>query len=395
MGARPVQLDVYRTAIPMRSFEHAAAARDVAEAIVVRMECSDGTVGWGETLPRRYVTGETLETVPRDIEQFLWGPLQHVEAKQSSWEALDPPGESEASALPETDPECRPITAARCAASLAWHDAYHRRRRERESADERFSGGRIERSVRVSGVLGSADPDRTARRLWLMRLYGLRDFKLKLGFGDEIDAENLRVVEKRIGKAVKKGKCTLRVDANAAWQREETPARVAALKACGVCVVEQPVLVPAQELIGLAQRCELPLMADESVVTLADADLFLRAAGRKVWLNVRISKNGGPGAACRIAKAAAGARVPFVIGCMVGESSILSAAQRRVLQSCPAPRFVEGNYGRFLLGDDLTKGSIRFGYAGKLRRLNGPGMGVEVDPRKIARYGRLIKTLRA
>lgn len=220
---------------------------------------------------------------------------------------MDPPGESEASALPETDPECRPITSARCAASLAWHDAYHRQRRERESADERFSGGRIERSVRVSGVLGSADPDRTARRLWLMRLYGLRDFKLKLGFGDEIDAENLRVVEKRIGKAVKKGKCTLRVDANAAWQREETPARVAALKACGVCVVEQPVLVPAQELIGLAQRCELPLMADESVVTLADADLFLRAAGRKVWLNVRISKNGGPGAACRIAKAAAGA----------------------------------------------------------------------------------------
>ena len=63
MALQPIQLDIYRTAIPMRSFEHAAASRSLAEAIVVRVSFSDGRCGWGETLPRPYVTGETLETV--------------------------------------------------------------------------------------------------------------------------------------------------------------------------------------------------------------------------------------------------------------------------------------------------------------------------------------------
>ena len=72
MAGSPVQLDIYRTALGMRRFEHAAAGRQVAEAIVVRLELADGAVGWGETLPREYVTGETLESVPRDIEEFLW-----------------------------------------------------------------------------------------------------------------------------------------------------------------------------------------------------------------------------------------------------------------------------------------------------------------------------------
>ena len=38
MDSKPVRLDVYRTAIAMRRFEHAAATRDLAQAVVVRLE---------------------------------------------------------------------------------------------------------------------------------------------------------------------------------------------------------------------------------------------------------------------------------------------------------------------------------------------------------------------
>ena len=51
--ANPIRLDIHRTAIPMRSFEHAAASRELAEAIVTRVTFDDGAVGWGETLPPR------------------------------------------------------------------------------------------------------------------------------------------------------------------------------------------------------------------------------------------------------------------------------------------------------------------------------------------------------
>jgi len=73
----------------------------------------------------------------------------------------------------------------------------------------------------------------------------------------------------------------------------------------------------------------------------------------------------------------------------------LSAAQRRFLEWGPSPRFVEGNYGRFLLTDDLTTQSLRFGYGGRLKPIRTPGLGVSVDPEKLARYGKLLKRLTA
>ena len=55
---------LYRLAIPMRRrVEHGAAARDVADPLVVRVDLADGHVGYGETLARPYVTGETIDSV--------------------------------------------------------------------------------------------------------------------------------------------------------------------------------------------------------------------------------------------------------------------------------------------------------------------------------------------
>jgi len=183
----------------------------------------------------------------------------------------------------------------------------------------------------------------------------------------------------------------LRVDVNGAWSAEEVPRRVAELKRWGVCVVEQPTYGTAAELVDLAGRCELPLMADESLLTAADADV-LAAEPQRVWWNIRISKNGGPGPAAALARKAAAAGIPFTIGCMVGESSILSAAQRRLLGEVPQPRFVEGNYGRWLLSGDLARRSLRFGFGGRLRALR---KAVAVDERRLQRYGRHLLTQRA
>ena len=362
----------------MRSFEHAAASRDTAEAVVVRLELADGTVGWGETLPRPYVTGETLDTVPRDIERILWPALDDK----------DP----EARALPTADADGRTVTAARCALEIARAAAWDRLHWARRSWRAELLNLR---KVRVSGVLGSRDPARTARRLGLMRLYGLRDFKLKLGLGEDVDGENLRVVTRRIGRAVAAGRCSLRVDVNGGWSPDETPERVNAMVEAGVCVVEQPVGAPAAALVDLAPKCRLPLMADESAITFRDAQICVNDLGAKVWLNVRLSKNGGIGPALRIIRAAAMAGVPFVVGCMVGESSILSAAQRALLSVCPTPRFVEGNYGRWLLADDLTGKSLRFGWGGRLRYLGLQGFGVDADCVRLERYGTRIATLHA
>ena len=398
MGTRTVQLDIFRTAIPMRNFEHAAATRKLAEAVVVRVELSDGREGWGETLPRSYVTGETMETVVADLQGRIWEMVRGLEfagdgAQQDSRGTKD-----EAMAairrIPRRAPDGRCMHAAACAVELALIDALSRPGGPGGVARLLGLPRRQRIDARASGVLGSRQPRRTARRLRLMRLFGLRDFKLKLGLGDEADEANLRVVQRRIGRAVAAGRCSLRVDVNGGWDADSTPARVAALKARGVCAVEQPVFCAAAELADLAGRCELPLLADESLVTRADAEALL--AGRaNVWWNIRISKNGGLLAALELADLAAARDVPFTVGCMVGESGILSAAQRRLLEVCPLPRFVEGNYGRLLLAADLTRRSPRMGWGGRLGCLVGGGLGVAVDRRKLAAFGRCVASHRA
>ncbi|MBN1942059.1 MAG: hypothetical protein JW849_02080 [Phycisphaerae bacterium] len=388
MTPRPVQLDLYRTEIPMRGFDHAAASRSTSEAILAKLTYDDGFVGWGETLPRDYVTGETLETVPEDIERTIWPACVEKELLLPS---------PKPKAIPtKTGRRC--LNAAACAVDLAGlrrvlHDLNNLPPAVLQQLAHR-ARPRTYIDVKVSGVLGSKDPAKTAGRLRLMRWFGLTDFKLKLGLGDDVDRENLRLVHKKLRRALRAGAATLRVDANGAWDEQTTPERIEALREFDVCAVEQPVYVSARKLVSLAKRCSLPLIADETLLTDRHAKTLL-AEPEKIWWNLRLAKNGGLLPTLALMNLAAGNNVTFVLGCMVGESSILSAAQRRLLQLGPAPRFVEGNYGRFLLCDDLLRGrkSLTFGYAGCLRTLKDDGLGVEISEEKIAQYARPLKTL--
>jgi hypothetical protein len=80
---------------------------------------------------------------------------------------------------------------------------------------------------------------------------------------------------------------------------------------------------------------------------------------------------------------------------MVGESSVLSAAQRRLLQAGPEPAFVEGNFGRFLLAADIARPSLRFRWGGRLKARAGRSLGVSVRPESLDELGELMATTRA
>ncbi|HDZ19867.1 hypothetical protein LCGC14_0563000 [marine sediment metagenome] len=387
MAVRPIRMDIYRTAIPTRGFMHAAAERNVAEAVVVCVEFDDGQLGWGETLPREYVTGETIESVVDDLACVIWPRWAGVAMGN---------GETVTEIAPAVH-ELRCINAAICAFDIACMRRLFDRIQEISPEVLAELGGRAqvrrELDVPVSGVLGAGRRRNVRRRLRAMQWWGMDQIKLKLTADERQGAEALQVVSGRLGKALRSGRATLRVDVNGAWDAASAPERITALKAWNVCAVEQPVYGSAQDLVDLARKCPLPLIADESLLTEADANVLLTEP--RIWWNIRLSKNGGLVGALKLARLAASRGVTFIIGCMVGESGILSAAQRRMLQLGPGPRFVEGNYGRWLLRGDLTQPSLRFGYGGLLRTRPGEGLGVQVDRRKLATFGQRVKTCRA
>jgi len=73
-----------------------------------------------------------------------------------------------------------------------------------------------------------------------------------------------------------------------------------------------------------------------------------------------------------------------MLGALVGESGILSAAARVFLQLAPPVRFLENSYGSFLLKRDLVLQRTRFGYGGRIRPLAGNGLGVELNESALA-----------
>src|SRR5919112_3010725 len=68
------RLDVLEARFPFRvSFGHAAASRSSSTNVLVRIETDGGTVGFGECVPREYVTGETPASAMRYVAERL-GP---------------------------------------------------------------------------------------------------------------------------------------------------------------------------------------------------------------------------------------------------------------------------------------------------------------------------------
>ena len=56
------QLDLFAVDLPFKvAFRHAAAARTTSESLFLWARLDNGAEGWGESLPRAYVSGEARE----------------------------------------------------------------------------------------------------------------------------------------------------------------------------------------------------------------------------------------------------------------------------------------------------------------------------------------------
>ncbi|MGB9625399.1 MAG: mandelate racemase/muconate lactonizing enzyme family protein [Phycisphaerae bacterium] len=375
---------LYPLAIPLkRAFSHAAAERRTADPLVVAVELRNGLVGYGETLARPYVTGETSASVIEAIHTRLMPGMERwcPDSFAAAIELID--------SLPQRATDGRLILAARAGLELALLDAYSRHFRRSLSEAAGWLGlpgfgppGSVGR-VRYSGVLSAEAPTALRGSVRKMRWFGLRDFKLKVGFDD--DDERVRAVTDALGSSLGR-RTTLRLDANGGWTVEAAAARLKAWSSLPIACIEQPLPRGQEQRIPELRRVTtIPIMQDESLLTFEDAERLI-AEGLMDAMNIRISKNGGLLPAMRLAGLARQRRLTFQLGCLVGETSILSAAGRRFLEYVPGATFAEGSYGKFLLRGDVVRRSQRFGYGGRVRPLPGHGWGVEVLPDLLRSY---------
>ncbi len=88
----------------------------------------------------------------------------------------------------------------------------------------------------------------------------------------------------------------------------------------------------------------------------------------------------------RLAAFARARGIAVQLGCMVGETSILSAAGVRFLEYAPGVSFCEGSFGALLMAEDVVRRSVRFRWGGRPPRVGPAGLGVPVDPKLLEQH---------
>lgn len=380
---RIAELTAFHVRLPLkRRIQHASHTRSDSDNLFIRCRLSDGTEGWGEGVPRSYVTGETIEGC---FEQLVATPLaEQLAADCQSWSDAIGLCERLQLAPMRDDPRGCYGNALRCAVELSLLDAFGRRFGEPVSrVTHQFADAEPVRTdhrhVRYSGVITAETRRKEAVSAIKMRAYGFAHCKLKVGMPGVDETARLRRIRRWLGRAIE-----LRLDANEAWHAEELVAKVEPLAPFEICCLEQP--VPHAEVDCLAQfrsRVPVPIMLDESLTSLPDAQRAISAGTCDVF-NIRLSKCGGFLNSLRLAALARQHGLTYQLGCHPGESGILSAAGRHWAASVAGIRWLEGSYDRHVLAKQATTPDITFGYGGWAEPIDRPGLGVSVQTAELA-----------
>jgi L-alanine-DL-glutamate epimerase-like enolase superfamily enzyme len=356
------KLDIWHLKLGFQSpIRHNLATHAGSENIVLRITSGDGITGYGEGVPRAFVTGEVLE----DSLVFLHEVLTPAVL------SLDFPVPA---ALPQALADLYQqvhawrFPAAFCALETALLDA----------AGHTWNmplvdliGPKMRKNLVYSAVIPMMSQESMRRLLHLVKMNHMSFIKLKVG--TDSDLEILRLAREFLGFEV-----DIRVDANSAWTPSEAIARLREMQPYHISAVEQP--VAKTDFAGLKQvsdAVDIPVIADESLCNEADARRLIELRACQVF-NIRLSKCGGPGAATRISRMAEAAGIQCQLGCHVGETSILSAAGRHFALTLPHLAYIEGSFSPLLLVQDVVAQPVSFNGGGLAYELAGAGLGIEV-----------------
>lgn len=366
-GEVPIErIDVFGVAVPLigPGYANAYVTKKVQKSVVVRLVATDGTVGLGNIDPSPGYSLETIDQSLAALREQLMRPMSGLDAAnphrvvQAMNAAL--PGFLDAKAAIEM--ACVDLTARRL--GIAVH---------------RYLGGALVDRLSFNAWIGILPPDEAAAeaRKWFER--GFRSAKIKVGTDVNVDRDRVQAVREAVGPSMH-----LRADANAGYNTEQAIALGHMIERFDMQLLEQP--VPADDLAGMARvrsAIGIPVMADESIIDHASLIGVIRANCADI-VKLKVMKQGGLLKCRHMVETAAAAGLKVVIGHGFGlgintmAEIMLASTSRSVIDGLEC-------VGPLKTSDDIVTSKLDLG-SGSIDLPQGPGLGVELDERKIAHY---------
>jgi len=278
------------------------ALREVkdVEFIRVKVLCDDGSFAYGEAPATKAVTGETLES----IHENIFSIKEHFIAKEPAI-ALE--------LLHQTNIG----SSAKAALDMAFVFLFVKQ--EGKSLKE-FFGIEDTRAVKtdITISLGSAEVMLADAQQALREQKNI--LKVKLG-SDIVHAVTVtKLLSRKLPHA------TLLIDANQAWNLQESLLYLREIQNCKIELIEQPVAAADLEsLKKIKEASYVPILADESVFTLADVKNVVQY-GCADMINIKLMKCGGVSKAVEILEYARKHKLKCMLGSMLEGPYSINAA---------------------------------------------------------------------
>jgi len=338
-------------------------------AVFVEVEDKSGAIGWGEiwcNFPsvaaehRCNIVAEVLRPLlqskpfvsPRDAFDYL-SDATRVLAIQSG--------------------EAGPISQSIAGIDIALWDLTARKQGKSLWSLLGGQSGRL--AVYASGINPTSPVDVILRHHAL----GHRTFKLKVGFSEDGDVDNVETIRARFGSSI-----DLAVDANQAWQLPTAQHMAGRLRDFELCWLEEPLRADVKwsEWQSLSNSTQIPIAAGENI---AGESAFRNAIESKAFavLQPDLAKWGGFSGCSTVSKSIRDAGLRFCPHFLGGGIGLVASAH-----------LLAAAGGDGLLEIDSNDNPLRERLAGPLSKINNghaqltnnPGLGFEPDLRSIHQF---------
>ncbi|SEM60918.1 muconate cycloisomerase [Pseudoxanthomonas sp. GM95] len=336
--------------------------------MIVRLHCSDGTVGIGEgtTIAGLAYGAESPEGMKLAIDTYFAPVLVGSDATRV--QAL----------MARVGKLVKGNHFAKCAVETALLDAQGKRCGLPLSE---LLGGRVRDRLGVAWTLASGDTSKDiaeAEAMLSARRHNV--FKLKIGRKSVAeDVAHVAAIKRAVGD-----RAAVRVDINMAWSETDALRGLPALADAGCELAEQPVATAAA-MTRLMRRFPIALMADEVLQGPESAYELAKVSGADVFA-VKTEQSGGLFAALKVGAIADAAGIELYGGTML-EGALGTIASAHVFATFPHLQWGTELFGPLLLTEEILEQPLVYRDF-HLEVPNAPGLGIALDEDRVNAFRR-------